>query len=54
MEKYGVEEKETTKVGEEGEENCPKCGEGTESHGKVKLCKECGSEPFEPEEEEEK
>lgn len=51
MEKYGVGEDEAAKIAEEGEEKCPKCGGAVDSHGKVSLCKKCGSEPFEPEKE---
>lgn len=53
MEKYGVSEDETTKTAEEGEPICPKCGQKLKSHGKVDLCDEHGSEPFEKEEESE-
>ena len=50
MDKYGVHEKddEEEKVATEGDgKPCPKCGGKVKRHGKVQICEEHGSEPFE-------
>ncbi len=50
MEKYGVAEREEDLDKEATDEGkCPRCGKDAERHGRVKLCPNCGTEPFEVE-----
>lgn len=51
MDKYGVEEMDEKTA--EDSDACPECDAEVSQHGRVKLCPNCGSKPFEPEEKEE-
>jgi len=55
MNKYGVEEEEKPKKGKtaSADDGCPSCGGKVEQHGKVKICENEGSEPFEKKDDEE-
>lgn len=54
MEKYGVEEKEEKEEKTATDtKTCPECDSEVTKHGRVKLCPNCGSEPFEDVEENE-
>ena len=48
MEKYGVVEEEKESKEASDKTACPKCNsKKIEKHGNVKICPECGTEPFE-------
>jgi hypothetical protein len=46
MEKYGVDERAEALEKRAGE-GCPECGRAPERHGRVLVCPEHGSAPFE-------
>jgi nucleoid DNA-binding protein len=47
MEKYGVDESADKDLEKQAAEGCPVCGKKPERHGKVLMCPQHGSEPFE-------
>lgn len=47
MEKYGVDESLDENLEKQAAEGCPVCGKKPERHGKVLMCPQHGSEPFE-------
>jgi hypothetical protein len=46
MEKYGVDEG-AERLEKQAAEGCPECGRKAERHGRVLMCPEHGSAPFE-------
>lgn len=47
MEKYGVDESADERLEKQASEGCPACGKKPVRHGRVLMCPEHGSEPFE-------
>jgi hypothetical protein len=47
MKKYGVDESPTHKEASDDSSLCPKCSKPVKTHGKVLLCPDHGSKPFE-------
>jgi predicted RNA-binding Zn-ribbon protein involved in translation (DUF1610 family) len=47
MEKLGVDESADENLEKEATEGCPKCGAIPQRHGKVLVCPNCGTEPYE-------
>lgn len=45
MEKYGVEEDDD--LSKNSADGCPACNKAVETHGGVRKCPDCGTEPFE-------
>jgi len=51
MQKFGVhEDKDAEKLADD-KSKCPKCGATVSTHGSITLCPNCGSEPYETNEE---
>ena len=51
MTKYGVDESDDEKAASVAPPTtrCPSCGNEVEVHGRTRICPQCGSKPFEPE-----
>ena len=47
MEKYGVDETVDERLEKQAAQGCPACGKKPVRHGRVLMCPEHGSEPFE-------
>ncbi len=52
MDKFGVDEQaDEQSLEKQAGQECPRCGRKVERHGKVLVCPNCGSEPFEHDQE---